>query len=169
MGLFGQCLKQGEIMDMISEFRSAEKVRKKRLLIIMCSYRKNLLVKSKALEVYNGTLFKVLKRNLPEDIDILILSAKYGLISTNEIISHYDIKMNPEIAESLRSANTDVLRSELISNDYSEVFVELSHIYRYALDINVDDFPETHFIFDNGTIGVRAHNLKVWLRHSTAD
>lgn len=58
----------------------------KNLLIISCSQRKKKLRgKVKAWDLYDGVIFRMLKKTerengLPKNLDILILSAKHGFI-----------------------------------------------------------------------------------------
>lgn len=80
------------------------KTEARRLLIMACSSRKSpafgLLP---AIERYDGVAFRVVKRLLrivqfPPDVDVMILSAKYGLIGQDEPIGDYDLQMTPELA-----------------------------------------------------------------------
>lgn len=61
---------------------------KKYLLILSCSKTKKNIDRTPAIELYDGMYYKVLKKNYPTNanLDILILSAKYGLIESNELI-----------------------------------------------------------------------------------
>jgi len=77
--------------------------RKKYLLILPCSKRKKPVSKAQALELYDGPFYRVVRKAKPQNLDILILSAKYGLISSNESISYYDQMMTAERAEELAS------------------------------------------------------------------
>lgn len=69
------------------------------LLIVMCSKRKrsapDLLP---ALERYDGIFFRILRKarregHWPDNLDILILSAKYGLLELDTAIENYDLRM----------------------------------------------------------------------------
>ena len=76
------------------------------LLIVACSQRKRsdpyLLP---AIERYDGGNFRVLRKAMregywPQNMDVLILSAKYGLINASTFIADYDQRMNRERAKS---------------------------------------------------------------------
>jgi hypothetical protein len=72
--------------------------------------------------VYDGPSYRILRKYHRLGLDILILSAKYGLISGNERISSYDRRMTKEIAAALRSENTKRLEEILSANRYSEIW-----------------------------------------------
>ena len=74
------------------------------LLIVACSQRKRsdpgLLP---AIERYDGVNFRVLRKARregywPENLDVLILSAKYGLLKPDTLIEDYDSRMTQERA-----------------------------------------------------------------------
>ncbi len=134
-----------------------------RLLVVSCSKNKKRLNDVPAIELYDGPFFKVLRKFDFSRIDILILSAKYGLIDQHEIISFYDEKMNKVRAYQLRDKVSTTLHHVLSTRNYREVFFELGKDYLNAININPSDYPRTNIIFDNGTIGVRLHHFKSYL------
>ncbi len=78
-------------------------------LILACSQRKHpdsgLMP---AIERYDGVNFRVLQKAtregyLSENLDMLILSAKYGLIEANTPIESYDLKMTKQRAQELQA------------------------------------------------------------------
>lgn len=69
------------------------------LLIMMCSKSKRKLQNSPAIDVYNGTRYMMLRKRRPDDLRILIVSAKYGLIEPDTEISWYDKIMTREKAQ----------------------------------------------------------------------
>ena len=81
---------------------------KKSLLIISCSGAKDKAPgKLPALMRYKGpfypTLHKAKRENrLPKDLDILIISAKYGLLKSDDPIECYDQEMDCPRANELR-------------------------------------------------------------------
>ena len=74
-------------------------LRRQRLLIMSCSKSKR-NDGGKAINVYDGPAYKMLrkynKRN--KDIDVKIISAKYALIDKNDLIESYDYKMDQNIS-----------------------------------------------------------------------
>ena len=74
------------------------------LRIVACSQRKRrdsgLLP---AIERYDGLYFRVLRKARregywPANLDVLIVSAKYGLLELHTAIENYDLRMTPEQA-----------------------------------------------------------------------
>ena len=121
------------------------------------------------MEVYDGPVYKILRKNLKQNLDILIISAKYGLIKQDQLISYYDLQMTDEIAESFRNELTATLSKIINNNSYEEIFIELGKTYQRSIDFKKLEFNNQNLIFDNGTIGMRLHNLKKWLESSAFD
>lgn len=136
---------------------------KKYLLILPCSKQKKELYSTCAIDLYDGPFYRVVRKNQPKDLDILILSAKYGLISSDNLISHYDQIMTPNRAEEL--ANEIMVKLEIIftNEDYNEVFINLGKKYMIALDESKNILDEHNVNWANGQIGERLHQLKTWL------
>src|SRR5215207_8230304 len=117
----------------------------RRLLILGCSDRKNdvapdspqqlfsFMTKRRARslaawEIYAGVAFQVVKRcqregAFPPDIDIVILSAKYGIITPEREITYYDLKMTPELAGLQRATNVRILGEMMGTRSYREIFL----------------------------------------------
>jgi cytoplasmic iron level regulating protein YaaA (DUF328/UPF0246 family) len=78
-----------------------------RLLILACSARKRLDRSAlPAIERYDGVNFRILKKlqrehAFPHDLDVLILSAKYGLLRPETPIEAYNLKMTEARAAEL--------------------------------------------------------------------
>lgn len=113
---------------------------KKSLLIISCSGAKNkALGMLPALMRYKGpfylTLHKAIRENrLPKSLDILIISAKYGLLRSDEPIPYYDLEMTPEIADELRASIQEKLKAFLYGKDYDQLFDGLWQVYKQTLE-----------------------------------
>lgn len=135
----------------------------RKLLIISCSKTKRKLTEGTALEVYDGPFYKVLRKNFPDNLDVLILSAKYGLIEHTKRISPYNVKMTMKKAKNFRADSTSKLLDVLLKNNYSDIFVEMGNTYRKAIDFEILQQSRQNLNFDYGPIGVRLHNLKKWL------
>src|SRR5689334_19328755 len=113
----------------------------KRCLIMSCSKRKRPdPTPQPAMERYDGTCFRVLRRFLrdhPEeasDLDVLVLSAEYGLIPADCAIDVYDRRMTIERARELNSAVLASLVRSMRKQCYEEVFVVLGSKYLLAVD-----------------------------------
>lgn len=135
------------------------------LLILACSDEKKkdpgLLP---AIERYDGYFFKIIKKMMrrgefPSSVDILILSAEYGLIEPNTPIKYYDRRMNKQRAMELRPKVMEKLRE--IVKGYDEVFVCLGKDYLECIK-GIENFANVKYA--NGKIGEKGRELKEWLK-----
>ncbi len=139
------------------------------LLILGCSQRKLAVQPGNTIEagsLYDGVAFRVLKAwqrchpNFPT-LTVLILSAKYGLVSYNTLLAHYNLKMTDRIAECLLPQVRN--RLESILTPPNDVYVDLGQIYLQALpDLN-ELWPGANVSFGKGRIGERLRDLRKWL------
>lgn len=133
------------------------------LLINSCSKSKKKLYGVRAIDLYNGPSFKIIRKYKPENVDVLILSAKYGLIRGDDIIDYYDEKMTPSKAETISEAIRNVLQTIIEESEYDEMFVNLGKDYILALK-NIDVLSANlNVLYAQGPIGMRLHQLKQWL------
>jgi len=100
----------------------------------------------------------------PEDVDLLILSALYGIITPNELIKSYDLKMTKEIAIRLAPQNVTKLRAIMGRNNYQSVFINVGKTYLLALQ-PLEGWvpPETQVFIAEGKIGQKLNQMKKWL------
>ena len=143
------------------------------LLVQSCSATKNQVTEpTRALDVYDGYFFRILKKAIREgsfrsDIDICILSAKYGLIDAEDAISTYDQRMTPSRAEELRESVTDDIRKRVGEIEYDEIVLNLGKEYLQA----VKDLSEVVDIkvstIEGGGIGSKGKQLKRFVRTDT--
>jgi len=141
-----------------------------RCLILSCTQAKRrddgLLL---ALERYDGPTFRVVRRFLLEadpalrDIDIYVLSARYGLIAADTRISDYDQRMTPARAAELRPEVLARLQ-EILSRGYTEVFLSLGRSYLEAVNGFEALVPAgTRVTVSRAAAGRRLTELKRWL------
>jgi len=135
----------------------------KYLLILPCSKRKKTVSKAPALELYDGPFYRVLRKNMLTNLDVLILSAKYGLISPNNIIYSYDQKMTVERAKELSTKINMRLSKILKENQYKEIFINLGKTYALALARSGGLLNNYTVYWASGQMGERSHQLKRWL------
>lgn len=136
---------------------------KKKLLVISCSKNKRKLENRPALEVYDGPYYRILRKNDLTNVDVLIVSAQYGLIDSGALISAYERRMTKELADEIKPTVSSNLTLRIDSEEYEEVFFELGSLYMYATGIDPNEFEKIKVTVDKGPIGVRLHNLKSWL------
>lgn len=130
--------------------------RKKRLLIMSCSKSKK-TDKGKAINVYDGPAYKIIRNynRRYRDVDIKIISAKYALIDKNDRIEPYDYKMDGVTSEVYRRVLNKNLKS-LIEN-YDDIFVFGGKLYQNVMP------QDATFRHSDGKIGKQLHQLNRWL------
>lgn len=145
--------------------RSRQKPQK--LLIISCSAAKctSPPAKMPAIERYDGVFFKVLRKAL-RDTDqrtpmvLLIISAKYGLITPDTLIANYDTKINPRQAAKLGHQIRQGVKLAIRRNKPRNILVNLGKSYEAI----IRELPELqNAVWAKGPIGKRAATLKSWL------
>lgn len=140
-------------------------------LLLSCSQRKRatpgLLP---ALERYNGPQFQVVRkftRTRPDaqsNLDIAILSARFGIVSPSEYIPDYDQRTTPDQALTLRPCVVAVIRHYFQRTNYQRCCISLSRDYLEIVAGLEGIIPldcETTYI--HGSPGERLSQLFNWL------
>ena len=146
----------------------------RQLLILSCSRRKRSdAIYLPAIERYNGPLFKILRKFIREqpskahNLDVLVLSTKYGLISANMPISDYDYRMTHTRAEELRPRVLEELRQKLGNGEYLKLLVAMGEDYLIALDGYEKLIPDNlQVTISSGSYGRQQVKLYKWLYDS---
>lgn len=119
------------------------------LVIIGCSRRKN-HGPAPALELYEGWCVPHLRSRIGNSAVhrqyVLILSARYGLVSADQPLHSYDHVMTPERADELRDEVTAELHEYVARNSITETLVLVPPTYVPALPERLA--PTTHVITD---------------------
>jgi hypothetical protein len=139
------------------------------LLILACSQRKcarSDLVP--AVDRYDGGSYRVLRKalrenNQPEGLDILILSAKYGLIEASTPIANYDQRMTAQRAKVLQEQVKQKLQSYVQNNNCQKVYIDVGRDYLPAIGDLRPLFLQASITYAHGQIGERLAQLKQWL------
>jgi len=122
-----------------------------------------------AIERYDGINYRVIKKlqregNFPDDLDIGIISAKYGFLTSDIPIDYYNQKMTKERAFELESRVSTEVNEFLQNNGYSKIFINLGKEYRLALNGFDEALPSNmEIIYAKGAIGQKASQMKEWL------
>ncbi len=140
------------------------------LLIISCSKRKKrasgLLP---AMERYDGISYLILKKAkrkgyLPKNLDLLIISAKYGLIEADSLIEDYDLLMTEKRAKQLKNLVAPMLAEKVKLIKYNEIFLNIGKTYKMALEgWDSDIRRDSSIIFASGSIGKKSSQMLRWL------
>jgi hypothetical protein len=121
-----------------------------------------------ALERYDGVAYRIVKKlqrhgQYPEDVDLLVLSAKYGVINHDRPIPHYDLRMTRGRALELADASRDFLIRLLKGRSYGEVFISAGKDYLLALEPFDAWCGSVSVRVNKGSIGIQLKGLKRWL------
>ena len=142
-----------------------------RLLILSCSQRKhstpNLLP---ALERYDGPAFKVINKFMrvrpfeAQSLDVYILSAKFGLIPSGQLIPNYDRRVTRQQVEKLRIPTLTALKRILTDRQYDELFINMGKDYLRLLGGYESLFSNNlKVIISAGAMGRKQAELRNWL------
>lgn len=136
------------------------------LLLLACSARKRDEPSTPiaAIERYDGVFFRVLRKwlrqTLNPNLDVLIVSAEFGLIGATTPIPDYDRRMTPRRALELASKVQTDFRCFTSRGQHRRIFVNLGEDYRSAVaGLNELDGA----VWAKGAIGKRARQMKQWL------
>jgi len=141
----------------------------KYLLIMASSQRKRSFPELlSAIERYDGGNFRVLRKAkregyCPQNIDILILSAKYGLINASTLIANYDQRMNQARAKELKAQTIQTLQNYATEDTYYEVYVDLGRDYNSSIEGLSNLFSCSSVIYAEGRVGERQARLRNWI------
>ena len=137
------------------------------LLIISCSQRKTDTPKPiYAMYRYNGPTYKTLRKlrregRFPRDVDVLIISARYGLVGLREPIPDYNRKMTAKRADELRPCVQAHLKTIIEIQQYQQVFINLGKTYMRTLEGFHWGLIST--LEASGGIGLKTSQMKAWL------
>jgi len=125
-----------------------------------------------ALELYDGYFFRIIKKAIREedfrsDLDMRILSAKYGIVDPNEQIEYYDQRMTTDRANELRSSVATSLSTIVTKNDYDRIIVNTSETYIEALEKFLQRSDIKVSKIDGDGIGTKGKLLKEFVRGET--
>jgi len=150
------------------------------LLIIGCSQRK---VKSgemlPAIDCYDGPTYRCLRKfrsepdkKFPNNLRILILSAKFGLIHPETEIPAYDLRMNAERAKEMApDVQKDLWQCmffyKIAYGGMDQVFINLGKTYMQTLD--GFHWGTISTMEASGGIGLKTQQMKAWLARLTEE
>lgn len=138
------------------------------LLIIACSNRKNNFgFPRPAWQVYDGVMYRTLKKvqssgEFPKNLDIIIISAKFGVLLPSTPMPHYDLKMTTERAVELQPRVSSTLKQILKKNIYTQIIISMGNSYLQALQ-STKWPPYAKVGYIPGKIGQKLHLTKEWI------
>lgn len=107
-------------------------------------------------------MIKKMKRtgNFPKNAHILILSARYGLLGSYDLIENYDQLMIEERAEELKQTVSKELNKFLSERAFEDIFINMGKNYCLALDGTKFKIQPT---YAEGKIGKRLAQTRKWI------
>ena len=142
---------------------------KRSLLIISCSGAKDKKPELlPAVMRYKGpfypTLHKAMTENrFPKSLDVLIVSAKYGLLTSEELIADYDQKIDTKRARELRPSVQKKLEAFFEGKDYDQLFNGLWKDYQTVLEgFDLEKYFENVIPVETNR-GKKMAQLKAWI------
>jgi len=138
----------------------------KSLLIQSCSATKNEVeTPVPALELYDGYFFRIIKKavragRFERGIDILIISAKHGVVEPEDEITYYDQRMDTERAKELNDEVVDTIAGKVAEHGYEKVWINLGKDYLPAVDGLEHDVDAPVMYIDGDGIGMKGKRLK---------
>lgn len=139
----------------------------KNLLIVSCTAKKDpRSATMPAFDRYNFDVLKKAKREgyYPPNLDLLILSAKYGLTTPDTPIEDYDCVMTDDRARELQQRVCAELDRHLLQKDYQEIFVNLGAKYLIAIQQALERRHQSQrVIYAEGGIGSKKGHMKRWI------
>ena len=139
----------------------------KKLLIVGCSQKKKDFVNlTPAIELYDGPTFRMLRKYKPiyyNGVDVMIISAKYGLMNHNHLIYNYDQRLTKEQVPLLKMKTKERLSKQLQESNYNEIMLSMGKDYLQLFD-GIEKFkPKYKIKIAKGKIGEKLHHTKRWL------
>ncbi|MCK9580676.1 MAG: hypothetical protein M0Q92_09530 [Methanoregula sp.] len=142
---------------------------RKRLLIIGCSDKKKATKGfARAIQIYDGPNYLSIRKlrnscSFPQDVQLMIISAKYGLIFPDQLIENYDQRMTSSQAMKMKSELNKKLGIYIADKNFQECYLNLGKIYRDSVADTLDslDFPLNEA---KGKIGEKRSQMLQWLK-----
>lgn len=136
------------------------------LLIQSCSATKESVdTPVPALDLYDGYFFRIIKKAVRANrfqpgLDIIIISAKHGVVEPDDHIGYYDQEMDTERANELNDEIIDAIASKVVEHEYEKVWVNLGKDYMPAVD-GIDEAVDAPVLHIEGSgIGMKGKQLK---------
>ncbi len=137
------------------------------LLIISCGKKKSEVLKFRALkakEAYQGPMFQVINKAKREDkwptnLELGIISAKYGLLRSDDKIENYDLRMTKSIAKQQNLRVIKKLQKWTEEEYFSFIYILMGKDYLETVR-GVEDYVQTNVEIENmGGLGIGQRKL----------
>jgi hypothetical protein len=138
------------------------------LLVLGCSRTKRKTEKPlPAIERYDGPTFRMVRRlyfdGLHLDVDLMIFSARFGLVRPSAMIPRYDLSLKDGPSTPEAKAASWRLEEAIRRCGYREVFLAMGKKYSSALDGFSEQLTTCRILVPSGPIGRQMHQVRRWL------
>lgn len=148
-----------------------------RLLILSCSRRKRSTSGFlPALKRYDGPIFRVMNKFMQmrpfgaQSLNVYILSAKFGLIPSYQLIPNYDYRVTMQRVRELQPPTLTALKQILLDRQYDELFISMGKDYLRILDGYESLIPANlKVIISTGVMGRKQAELRNWLHKGSSE
>jgi len=122
-----------------------------------------------AFDVYAGYFYKILKKAIRteefrEDTDLRILSAKHGILETDQPIQSYDQRMTESRARELNDDVVDDIETAVEGGGYDRIVLNMGKVYQQSLDGLTDRVSVPVSEIGGGGIGEKGGALYQFIR-----
>lgn len=139
-------------------------IERNKILVITGCTAKKLSFGAPAKNLYQGVLFKKIKKLVDyNQLDFMILSAKYGLIHANEIIEPYNktLKSKSDILELRKMV---IPKLKVIELNYDLIIIIMGKKYRDVLSPLFND-NKYKMVYDERGIGGLTSKINEYLKY----
>jgi len=141
-----------------------------------CSSRKKAgLARGRAWDIYDGQLFRVLKKlfrthpNWQQHLHILIVSGRYGVLEPEQVIDTYEERLTRRASQEPGGSWADALRRAVAGQRFQAVHVNLGKDYLRVLPDLREVFADAALDWASGSIGVRNGQTRRWVSAHIVD
>lgn len=138
------------------------------MFIIGCSQKKQQNLQDKAINLYDGPLWTTLRKHQVGDEEVLALSALYGLIDSETVISNYDCLLGRDVTDDKFKIRIDNSLGQIASTDPLEpgatflVFTSKRYFDCFQT-VFLRRKMEGNLVFIAGGIGDKRKSLRICL------
>ncbi|MBA7501456.1 hypothetical protein ES706_00026 [subsurface metagenome] len=128
-----------------------------------------------ALERYDGIFLRTLRKYLREgklrDTDIIIVSRKFGVIKSNDMIPYHEpyhgkfgeIGLDESKVQRLREKNLNILKGLIARGKYSEIYLNMGYEHKKLIS-GFENFVKCKITYAFGRgLGPKAQHMKNWI------
>ena len=102
-------------------------------IFTFCTRMKYDYTNCKAIQLYRSGFFPIIRKYNHNNIDVYIISAKYGLLNENDKVSNYDLFLDDKRYEEIKKEVIMKIK-EVLKNKYKDVMLALGGNYLKFFD-----------------------------------